>query len=223
MNNFVVYMHINRINGKLYIGITCNNPKKRWKRGAGYTKQKRFYSAIKSYGWDNFDHIILLENLSKEDAENYEHYFIKMFKSNDLQKGYNIENGGVIHKLSEEQIEHLRKINTGRKASAETKKKMRESHLGMSTKWLTGRKASAETKAKMSLKTKGANNPNARAVLQYDLDGNFIAEYSYMNEIVKVLGVKGTCHISDCCRGIRKKAYGYKWSYAPRKVVSQWQ
>lgn len=29
MNNYTIYMHRNKINGKVYIGQTCQNPKKR--------------------------------------------------------------------------------------------------------------------------------------------------------------------------------------------------
>ena len=29
MNNYCIYIHKNKINGKVYIGQTCQNPKKR--------------------------------------------------------------------------------------------------------------------------------------------------------------------------------------------------
>ena len=51
MNNFYVYIHTNKINNKKYIGITCQNPSKRWRNGNGY-KNGYFAKAIKKYGWD---------------------------------------------------------------------------------------------------------------------------------------------------------------------------
>ena len=68
MNNYTIYMHKNKINGKVYIGQTCQNPIKRWDNGRGYETSSRFYNAILKYGWDNFDHIILYSNLSLEEA-----------------------------------------------------------------------------------------------------------------------------------------------------------
>ena len=66
-NNYIVYMHTTP-NNKVYIGITCQNPKKRWAYGYGYKKNKYFFSAIQKYGWNNIKHIIIAENLSKEYA-----------------------------------------------------------------------------------------------------------------------------------------------------------
>lgn len=202
MDTYTVYMHTNKINGKRYIGITSQKSVKiRWKRGSGYSKQKRFYTAIKHYGWDCFEHEILFEGLTKEEAEAKEEELIKEYRSNDKRYGYNIENGGVIHKLSEEQKEHLRVLGIGRKHSEETKAKMSKSHMGMSSAWLTGRKQSDETIKKRFKNSYGKGNPNAKTVYQYDLDGNFIAVYDYMEQIKSVLGFNNTSHISQCCTG----------------------
>lgn len=62
-----VYAHINKINGKIYIGITKRKPEQRWgKDGHAYQRQLRFYRAIQKYGWDNFEHEIIANNLTKK-------------------------------------------------------------------------------------------------------------------------------------------------------------
>lgn len=50
MNKFTIYMHKNKINKKVYIGQTIQEPKDRWKNGAGYKTCTKFYNAIKKYG-----------------------------------------------------------------------------------------------------------------------------------------------------------------------------
>lgn len=52
----------------------------------------------------------------------------------------------------------------------------------------------------------------SKIVLQYTLDGVFIAEYPSTMEIQRKLGFANQ-HISRCCRGKQKYAYGYLWRY----------
>ena len=47
-------------------------------------------------------------------------------------------------------------------------------------------------------------------VEQYDLQGNYIAEYPSIREATRALGRKSN-HISACIRGTRKNAFGYVW------------
>ena len=53
---FCVYVHTNKINGKRYVGVTSQEPEKRWNEGKGYTpRQPHMYNAIQKWGWDNFE------------------------------------------------------------------------------------------------------------------------------------------------------------------------
>ena len=225
--SYTVYMHINKTNGKKYVGITCQaNPKNRWKNGAGYRQQKRFYNAIKCYGFEGFYHLVLERGLTKEQAEAKEQEYIRKYKSNDLRYGYNIENGGHVNKYTAEQRKQMSIAHLGHTHSEQTKRKMSIAHKGKSTEWLTGAKASTATRAKMSRQRRGAQNVRSKKVYQYDLDGNFIAEYEYMDLIKPVLGINSTSHISRCCLGQRKKAYGFMWSYEHKEMspyVRQWR
>ena len=55
-------------------------------------------------------------------------------------------------------------------------------------------------------------------IIQYDMDGNFMREWSSQNEAVDFLGVSSAAHISECCHGKREQAHGYKWGFE-REVV----
>ena len=78
---YIVYIHKNKINGEVYVGIThYTNPEKRWREGKGYSINPHFTSSINKYGWDNFEHIIIFKNIPKEVACKEEQLLIKRFK-----------------------------------------------------------------------------------------------------------------------------------------------
>lgn len=91
-----IYKHTNNINKKVYIGQTCQQPEKRWGNGLSqYRHNKHFYSAIQKFGWDNFSHEILIENLKTQEEANYwESFYIDYYNSLDPQYGYNLIKGG---------------------------------------------------------------------------------------------------------------------------------
>lgn len=95
MENYTVYKHTFP-NGKVYIGITKREPKVRWgPSGYGYYRNARMWDAIKKYGWDNIEHIILYENKTREEANELERKLIEEYKSNQKDFGYNIQRGGI--------------------------------------------------------------------------------------------------------------------------------
>lgn len=92
METFIVYKHISPSN-KIYIGITSQEPQRRWRKdGSGYRQNKKFYNAIKKYGWDNFQHEILAEGLTEGEALKLEKELIQ--KYNSFANGYNKSLGG---------------------------------------------------------------------------------------------------------------------------------
>lgn len=91
--NYKVYKHTNKTNQKCYIGITHVEVNQRWNNGIGYKDNDKFFKDIQKYGWNNFNHEILKENLTYKEAVEYEEYMIK--KLNTVENGYNKSYSGL--------------------------------------------------------------------------------------------------------------------------------
>lgn len=99
-----MYVHINKVNGKSYVGRTKRNPEERYgENGACYLRRDKysgrylqplFANAINKYGWDNFDHEVVASNLADEESRNFEKLLIKSLRSNEKEFGYNMTEGG---------------------------------------------------------------------------------------------------------------------------------
>lgn len=93
-NKWCVYCHTNKTNNKIYVGITSVGTKERWGiEGSGY-KTQVFGRAIEKYGWDNFNHEIIHDNVNESFAKNEEMRLIEFYDSNNPKKGYNLTKGG---------------------------------------------------------------------------------------------------------------------------------
>lgn len=176
-NLFKVYVHI-APNNKKYYGITKQTVAARWKEGLGYSSQQYFYRAIQKYGWDNFQHIVIAENLSKVEACKLEQELIAKDKTNNPKFGYNISLGGdgpfgVVRSTSTKEklrnanlgkhhtIETRKKIslnnahyNKGKKLSKEAAEKLHDSRRGIPS-WSKGKHFSEEHRKKLSEANKG--------------------------------------------------------------------
>lgn len=107
MSEYTIYMHRNKINNKVYIGQTCQKPEYRWGRnGQNYEKSPKFWHAIQKYGWDNFEHIILFEHLTSQQADKYEAELIALYNATK-DGGYNIKLGGKHYKNEVEAKQHI--------------------------------------------------------------------------------------------------------------------
>lgn len=156
---YYVYCHTFP-NGKKYIGITKQEPERRWRHGKGYEGQPVF-NAILKFGWNNISHEILFKNLTRAEAEAKEIELIEALETNSHKHGYNVEKGGNASDLSEET---KAKISKKRKAYFETHEHWNKGHhwndetrakIAQSSK---GKKISDEHKEKLSLRFAGENN-----------------------------------------------------------------
>ena len=193
MASYCIYCQKNKINGKRYIGLTrAINPSKRWgSNGINYKQSTCFYSAIKKYGWDNFEHIILKENLTTEEAEYWEREYIQMYNT-VAPSGYNLTYGG----------EHKKEI------SEITRKRLQNSHKG--------HKLSEEQCKKMSESRKGHIGYNKKAVWMCNKKtGERIQYFDSCTSAGQFLNNKHAySHIGKVCNGERSSAYGYRWQWA---------
>lgn len=94
-DKWCIYYHRNKINGKVYIGQSKNTKHRFVSNGVGYKENPHFWSSIQKYGWDNFEHEILIKDLTKEQADIIERELIKKYDLRNPDKGYNIADGGT--------------------------------------------------------------------------------------------------------------------------------
>jgi len=152
-----VYLTLNKINGKCYIGSHLSRKVNDNYLGGGSILRQ----AISKYGKKNFLNIVLLETCSLEEARNLEGKYISLFETL-TPDGYNIHpDGGYLFKdpsdyellssklsnslsgreLSKEHIEKVRRSLTGRKRDPNDAKKTWKSRRlnGTADPWNKGK------------------------------------------------------------------------------------
>lgn len=208
-----IYKIENKINGKVYIGLSKHIKQRWWEHKNSLNKNKHpnlhLQAAWNKYGKDNFNFKIL-EKCKKELLNEKEMYWINYYKSYDRKFGYNETLGGegynIIHKVIQFDL-FGNIINVFNNVyDAEEK---------------TGCDATAiyqccNMKIKNPLKyiwlyeeeyNKNKNIINiflSKIVLQYDLNGNFIKEWKNPQHVRKELGINPLqClnHKSLTCNG----------------------
>lgn len=219
---FAVYMHKNKINGKVYIGITSQKPsERRGKNGGNYKSSPHFYNSINKYGWDNFEHEILYEGLTKEESCSKEVELIKQYNAMDRRYGYNQTSGGEINFILSEEVRKKKSLSMmgnknglGKPCSEEKKKKISEAQKGMIF--------SDERIMKMSLAAKNRHvpcseekrmklresYPNKRRVYCFETD----TIYKSVQECARELNLHATS-VSRVCKGKAHTTGGFHLKY----------
>ena len=207
--------------GKVYIGASMN-PKKRWKSGKGYVNCRRMGAAIERFGWENFEKEIVLDGLTKEESELKEVEYIKLYKSNDPEYGYNIDGGAHgLGGISDETRALISKANAGENNHFYGKpqpleQRQAHSEFMKGNDYFKGKHHSEEFKKMKSeqMKQKYANggNPKCKSVICESLDGNIVKEFFSLREAARYLNVSTATMFKYIHRNEERN--GMKWRYA---------
>jgi group I intron endonuclease len=151
-----VYVVINKINGKPYVGKTIGSLRKRRNGHESDARQGSrlyFHNALRKYGFDAFSwHEICSGDVEKElsQAEQSSIQFFSSLRPN----GYNLTTGGEGNSPVKEVREKISKSLQGHSVSPETRAKVSKSLMGRKcpehSKRMTGRVPSARSRIKVA-------------------------------------------------------------------------
>lgn len=230
-----VYMHTNKTNNKKYIGIS-SDVKRRWiSDGYNYYDQV-FGLAIQKYGWDGFEHEILYDNLSKEQACKYEQQLIAQYKTFEKECGYNRSKGGDSGSYGAYDMQPHRMVHVFQydldgnfiKEHMSISSAVRDlipSYTGHNSynipSCCKGKRLTAlgyrwfytyqgEKISPIKTPIERTIEGEIKKVYQYSLEGNFIQEYKSVSYAKQITGIIG---LDRCARGEIKTSGGYQWFY----------
>ena len=220
-------MHTNKLNDKKYIGITSLKLYDRWrKEGKGYTHCKCFYNAIQKYGWNNFEHSVLVENLSKNEASRLEKAYISYYNS-QVPNGYNIDEGGSTGTGCRKSIIAVSKRNTDDRyeflsikeaaiyfSCSPSSISKAISRNGTCKGYVFAYKDNIVSGKNDLMKIIKDSKCCTKYIYQYDFfTHKYIGEYISVSQASKITKTN-RADISACLNKSVKSANGYIWSYS---------
>lgn len=188
----IVYKITNKINGKLYFGITKNTLKERWTQHLWAFKRKKYYLyiAMQKYGIENFEILTIKECDTTDEMYQLEKDLIKEFNTTNRLFGYNnsmggeISSKGTIHteqarinmSIAQKKVIHKPRTQEWRD---NIKSIMKERGRDYSVLWLAAAKARARN---------GNIAANAKAVVLNDCE-----VFTSVRAAAKIKGISHSC------------------------------
>ncbi len=235
---YIVYVVVNTLNNKCYVGMTCQSLDKRWydhcnaaRNGSSYY----FHRALRKYGFEVWERHVWLRCDSHKVANINETQTIVEFESHKPKKGYNRTMGGDGCSATEETRRKISEAHKGKVHSTEARAKMSATHkakaeLGLCilqrsdvrAKTLAARVGiphTEETRAKMSLTHQGKEiSDEARQNMSEAHKGVPLSK-EHRQALSK--GQNGRIVSEDTRRKLRAKHLGKKMSEEARKKMSE--
>lgn len=198
IKQYDIYSIINLINGKIYIGQTCQGYRRRFQQHLCPSDASPLLrNAIKKYGRNNFECELLDIAYSPELANIKEIMWIALLKTYLKENGYNLSYGGSIGHFNKETLQKMSEAKKGSKNS------------------FYGKKHKDSSKQKMSIWKKEhyklGGHPQAKPIMCVETGKNYDCVISASIDT----GINKT-HIAEVANNVgnkkgRKKAGGYHW------------
>ena len=215
-----IYQFTNKISGKIYIGQSIDILS-RFRTHIRHTHNNYLFSDINKYGIECFKFEVL-EFISNDSVNlnsllnEREQFYIDQYK--DLK----INNESVLYNIGET-ISGLNRIVSQtvreKQSIAKTNSKLSIEHRAKISKTSKERfpgcpfskcdKSTIEYRKKVS---KGLRK-RFPDVLQYSLEGKFIAKFETQTDASISIGIESAYNINKCLKNKIQQAYGFQWKY----------
>ena len=209
-----IYKITNKINGKVYIGKTEGNIKKRWQEHCkDYTKERckdrPLYRAMNKYGIEHF-HIEQLEET--DNASEREIYWIEQKQS--FKHGYNATMGGDGKRYLDYDL-----IYSTYEVVQNATEVARRLNISVDSVYTVIHQRGGVIKTAQEI----IREKNSKAVKMFDKNKEYIQSFSSLTEAAQFLkdnnytnstDLKGVAvHIRQCANKQRKTAYSFIWEW----------
>ena len=235
-NNAIIGIYkITNPSGKVYVGQSIDiYRREKVYRMMACKNQPKIFNSIKKYGWSSHSHEILeecsLSMLNTRELYWKEYYISSLGWENMLF--CDLSDTGAGGPRSDSVKQKCSVAMKGRKKSPEHIQKMKDSRKGKSFDKVCcpscgkmggggvmsryhfdncNKKENGVTLIRKGART-GIPNKNKKKVIQYDMNGNFIAEWDSQWQARDFFNLAGD-GIGMVCRGKQKSACGYLWKY----------
>lgn len=211
----IIYKVSNNANDRVYIGASSkhlNSRRSDHLQKANKGLEGKFYEAIRTYGPDVFVWSVIDEASDIDELAQKEKYWIQHY--NSVKNGYNSDSGGgfkkSIHQYDLDSrlwIAEYDCLQSEASASNTNRKYISRAALSVNKEY-AGYLWSYEKHEELP----AAQDKRRRKVVQYDLAGNWLAEFNSVADASRFTGVSKS-YIAKVCRYERTVAKGFKWSY----------
>lgn len=222
MRTYYIYKATNKINGKSYVGQTCDFHSRVWQHQRCYEKEDcDFHRAIKEFGFDNFSWEIIETCESEDRACELEKYYIEKF--NTYRDGYNMTKGGKCAPYHNARAVVLLTLDGQYIKRYDSAMDAEIDGFHNADVLLNCKGKRRQTKGYMFMfedeyesngaKTYRKPEPNGmRSIIQCDMEGNFIQKFKSLQEAARITGTNRTT-ISGVLSNTYKSANGYIFVY----------